>query len=61
MKKFRDKESGEIYEIGSKYEANAARAKELQNRGFLDKAEEKKTAKRSEKDSVPTAKANEDS
>lgn len=61
LKKFRDRESGEIYEVGSEFEANAARAKELQKRGFLGKADEKKVPNRSDKkDPAPSAKANED-
>ncbi|OMD20659.1 hypothetical protein BJP48_30865 [Paenibacillus odorifer] len=46
LKKFRDKGSGDIYEVGSKYEAEAERAADLQRRGFIGKNDDEKSTKR---------------
>ncbi|MBY3623731.1 hypothetical protein HGO21_29905 [Acinetobacter sp. CUI P1] len=46
LKKFRDKGSGEIYEVGSKYKAEADRAADLQRRGFIGTNDDEKSTKR---------------
>lgn len=55
LKKFRDKGSGEIYEVGSKYKAEAERAADLQRRGFLGQNEEKREPKRTSRSNSQTA------
>lgn len=46
MKKFRDKGSGDIYEVGTKYKAETERAADLQKRGFIGTNDDEKSAKR---------------
>ncbi|AIQ69540.1 hypothetical protein [Paenibacillus graminis] len=46
LKKFRDRGSGEIYEIGSEYPADTERAAGLQALGFLGQIDDKQTTKR---------------
>jgi hypothetical protein len=54
LKKFRDKGSGEIYEVGVNYEADSERGADLQRRGFLGQNEEKREPKRTNRSNSQT-------
>lgn len=47
IKRFRDKETKKVYNVGEKYEGTAERIKELQEKGFLEKP--KKATKKPDK------------
>lgn len=46
IKRFRDKETKKVYNVGEKYEGTSERIKELQEKGFLEKP--KKVSKKSD-------------
>lgn len=45
IKKFRDKNTKKLYNVGDSYEGTEERIKELQNKGFLEKPKKKKAKK----------------
>lgn len=58
MKKFRDKGSGDIYEVGSKYKAEADRAADLMTRGFIGTNDDEKSLKRTTRSTARSTEKN---